>query len=204
VIGDEYQFILQRNEFTPAVTAQTIILPKPVLRVPTPGPGALLAFKSNSLFTFQWNEIPDAGIFDIHLVFHYSERSPETGNIYVPKSFDWVVTRNWLEREYKVDGREFYNTITTFIKPNIDADRIFESIDIVIWCGGKELGEFIKIIQANQFITSTQDIPSYTNLSEGIGIFSSRNFGSYTGFGLTDNTLDSLKDGSITGDLNFK
>ena len=69
---------------------------------------------------------------------------------------------------------------------------------------GQELGEFIKIAQANSGITATQDIPTYTNLSEGIGVFTSRNVANYTGFGLTDATLDSLKNGSITGHLNFQ
>lgn len=204
VIGDEYEFILQRNDHTPTVTANTIILGKPVLRVPNPSQGALLSFRPNNNFNFDWNDMPDAGIFDIHVTFHYSERSPETGNLYVPKSFVWVVQRNILESEHSVNGSEFYNTIKDRIEEDFDAERLFESIDITIWAGGKELYEFIKIIQANFNITSTQDIPTYTNLSEGLGIFSSRNFSTYTDFQLTDQTLDSLRDGSITGNLNFQ
>ena len=201
-IGEKYQFILTRNDHTNKVTAETIILPKPVLR--NPPPGSLCNFKPNSLFTFDWNPIADAGIFDLHVIFHYNEKSPETNNIFEPKSFDWVVVRNLTEDIYKVDGSEFYNSVAANIEEDINAVRRYDSLDIVIWCAGLELGEFIKITQANSGITATQDIPSYTNLSEGIGIFSSRNLSNYTGFQLTNASLDSLKNGSITGDLNFQ
>ncbi len=201
-IGEKYQFILTRNDHTDKVTAETIILPKPVLRVPSPG--SLCSFKQNSLFTFDWNPITDAGIFDLHAIFHYNEKTPGTNNIFQPKSFDWVVARNLTEDIYKVDGVEFYNAVAAHIEEDINATRRFDSLDIVVWCAGQELGEFIKIMQANSGITATQDIPSYTNLSEGIGIFTSRNLSNYTGFGLTNATLDSLNHGSITGHLNFQ
>ena len=205
VIGESYQFILDRGDGTAPITAETVILGKPVLR--NPSAGLNLAFKRNTLFTFMWNEMPDAGIFEIKMRFHYSERSPETGNVFVPKFFEWTVVKNLTVREYKMDGLDFYNTIKSNIDESIDATRRFESIDIIVWAGGKELAEFIKITNANTGITSTQDIPEYSNIEpegSGIGIFSSRNYSENTGFGLNTQTLDSLKEGSITRLLNFQ
>lgn len=202
VIGEKYQFILDRGDGTSLVTAETIILPKPVLR--NPPVGSLLSFKRGSLFTFMWNEMPDAGLFDLKVFFHYSERSPETGNMFVPKAFEWTVARNLPSREHKIDGVDFYNAVRANIKINSEATRRFDSLDIVVWAGGKELAEFIKITQANTGITSTQDIPSYTNMSEGIGLFSSRNVSFNTGFLLANPSLDSLKNGVITDPLNFQ
>ncbi len=202
VVGEAYQFILDRGDGSELVTAQTIILPKPVLR--NPNIGSLLSFKRNSLFTFLWNEMPDAGIFDLKLRFHYRERSPETGNVYVPKQIEWTVARNLSDREFKMDGIDFYNAIKAAIEEDFEATRLFDSLDIIVWAGGKELAEFIKLTQANTGITSTQDIPEYTNLSEGIGIFSSRNVSYNTGFELTSQTLDSLRNSSITNPLNFQ
>lgn len=202
VIGDDYQFILQRNDHTDPVTATTVIIGKPVLRVPLPG--SLISFKPKSTFTFMWNELQDAKIFDLHVKFHYSERSPETGNLYVPKAFTWVVDKNLLDREKKVDGAEFYSQVKANIDEDPNANRLFDSLDVIVWAGGKEIYEFIKIIQANTDITSTQDIPTYSNLSEGIGIFSSRNVSYYTGYQLTTQSLDSLRDGSVTKHLGFQ
>jgi hypothetical protein len=202
VVGDEYEFSLQRNGQTDPVTATTIILPPPVLR--NPPVGSLLSFKPNVTFLFMWNEIKDAGVFDVQMRFNYMEKSPETNNIYEPRSIKWTVAQGLEEREYKMDGAQFYNSIAAYIEEDPDATRLFESVDIIIWCGGKELEEYITILGANQGITSTQDIPEYSNLSEGRGIFTSRNFSDNMDFGLTNQSLDSLRNGSVTGDLNFQ
>src|SRR5688572_8853293 len=98
VVGEKYQFILERNDGSAPVTAETIILPKPVLRVPSAG--AMLGFKRGSQFKFMWNEMPDAGLFDLKMVFHYRERSPETNNLFVPKSFEWTIVRSLLDNDY--------------------------------------------------------------------------------------------------------
>jgi hypothetical protein len=202
MVGEEYEFSLQRNDQTDPVTAKTIILPSPVLR--NPPVGSLLSFKQNVDFYFNWNPIEDAGVFDLQMRFNYYERSPETGNINVLKSIQWTVAQGLVEREYYMDGAEFYNSINANIEEDPLATRLFESVDIIVWCGGKELEEYITILGANDGITSTQDIPLYTNLSEGRGIFTSRNVSDNMDFGLTNASLDSLKNGSITGDLNFE
>ncbi|MEO5905856.1 MAG: hypothetical protein ABIQ11_03980 [Saprospiraceae bacterium] len=202
VIGEEYEFILDRGDGTALVTAKTIILGKPVLR--NPPPKSNLSFRTNNQFLFIWNELPNAEIFDLKFRFHYTEKTPETNNQFIPKSVEWTVGRNITDEEFDINGSEFYNALVANIEEDFEAMRRFDSIDIVIWAGGKELNEFIKITQANTGITSTQDIPGYTNLSEGIGIFTSRNVSYYTGFGLVQQTLDSLRNGSITNDLNFQ
>lgn len=209
VVGDEYQFILKRDEQADLVTAETIILPAPVLR--NPSAGTNLLFKSNSDFTFSWTEIPDAGIYDLHMRFNYREKSPETGNLYIPLSVEWTVVQGIGEDpdvtatpKYLMNGGEFYNSVSANIDVDPDATRLFESIDIIVWCGGKELQAYQTITLANTGITSTQEIPEYTNLSEGKGIVTSRNFSDNMGFGLHNQSLDSLKNGSVTGDLNFQ
>jgi hypothetical protein len=201
-IGEKYELVLDRNDGSPTVTANTIVLPKPVLRNPVPG--ATVAFRRNTNFTFQWNEMPDAGVFDVLVDVHYRERSSETGGFYQPKTFEWVIARNLTDRETRIEGSEFYTAVKAAIDVDPDATRIFDSLNIVVWCAGKELATFIEIAQANSGLTSTQDIPTFTNLSEGVGIFSSRNVSVNTGFTLNDQTLDSLREGSITGDLNFQ
>lgn len=203
VPGESYEFTLDKGDGTALVKAQTIIIPKPVLR--TPSPGSLLVFKRNAMTHFNWNPIPQAFIFDLHLKFHYRERSPETGNIFVPKSVEWTVVKNWRDNDVNMEGTEFYNALKSNIEADIAATRLFDSIDVILWAGGKEMWEFIKITNANQgSITGTQDFPKYTNLSEGYGIFDSRNVTYQTGFSLNTQTLDSLRNSVITNDLNFQ
>ncbi|HQW02979.1 MAG TPA: hypothetical protein PLR30_10905, partial [Saprospiraceae bacterium] len=99
---------------------------------------------------------------------------------------------------------EFYNSVSANIDVDPDATRLFESIDIIVWCGGKEFQDYQTITLANTGLTSTQEIPEYTNLSEGKGIFTSRGVSYNMDFGLHNQSLDSLKNGSVTGDLNFQ
>ena len=202
VVGDEYKFSLVRNGIETPVTAETIILPSPVIR--NPSIGSSLLFKTNSTFNFDWTDIPDAGQFDIQMRFHYSEKSPETGNIYVPQTAEWTVVQGLVDSKYKMDGVEFYKSINGQIEDNSEATRLIGKVDIILWAGGQELEEYITIALANTGITSTQDFPEYTNLSEGKGIFTSRNFSDNMDYGLHNQTLDSLRSGSITGHLNFQ
>lgn len=203
VVGEKYEFGLQKGDGSATVVAQTIVLPKPVLRTPTPT--QTLPFLPRSSYKFDWNDIPDAGIFDLRLVFHYRERSDTTGSIFTPKSFVWTVENSIQGSDLTLpDGAEFFNAIKANIEEDFHKTRGFDSLDIVLWVGGTELEEFIKITKANDGLTSTQDIPKFTNLSEGFGIFTSRNVSYNTGFLLTDRSLDSLKNGSITKTLNFK
>ncbi len=202
VVGEKYQFSLVRQDGGAPVIAETIILQSPVLR--NPSPGSLLPFRSGNFYTFTWNEVPNAGIYDLKLEVHYRERNSNTGVQFVPKSVDWTVARSIPDREFRMDGSEFYNSLKAFIPQDISATRVFDSINIIVWCGGTELAEYIKITQANRGITSTQDFPGYTNMSEGLGIFTSRNVSRNTGFILTNQALDSLKNGSATKLLNFQ
>lgn len=202
VIGDEYQFSLVRNGIETPVTAETIIVPAPVIR--NPSLGSQLLFRTNSTFNFDWNDIPDAGLFDIQMRFHYREKSPETGNEFIPLSIEWTVAQGLIDSKYRMDGVEFYNSINANIEDNPQATRQIGVVDIILWSGGKELEEYITVALANTGITSTQDFPEYTNLSEGKGIFTSRNFSDNMDYGLHNQTLDSLRSGSITGHLNFQ
>lgn len=200
--GEEYQFILRRGDNTAPVTAETLILPQPVLR--NPDVDFLLGFKRNSLFLFSWNEIPEARIFEIHIRFHYHEKNAESGGFFIPKQVEWTVVKNLTTREYNMDGGDFYSAVRSNLEVDPTATRIFDSLDIIVWAGGKEMAEFIKITQANTGITGTQDIPQFTNLSEGLGLFSSRSKSTDTGFRITTLTLDSLRNSVTTKPLNFQ
>lgn len=205
VIGDEYEFSLVRSDIPEPVLGKTIILPPPVLR--NPSVGNLLSFRQNTTFTFRWDEIEDAGLYDLKMRFHFLEKNDTTAGQFIPRVIEWTLARNLTDREHRIDGAEFYNALKSRIKQDPFAERIFQGVDIVVWCGGQELAEFVKITQANTGITSTQEIPGYTNLTptgEAIGIFTSRNLSENTGFQLTNQSLDSLRNGSITGNLNFQ
>ncbi len=205
VVGETYELRVERGEGKELVTAQTIVLPPARLRNPVKG--ASLTFRNTSNTNFNWDPIEDVGIFDFQVRFHYRERSPATGNVYTPQYIEWTEAQNLTTDDYNMPGANFYNAVAAGIEEDPQATRLFDSLDVFIWCAGEELKEFIRITEANTGITSTQDFPTYSNLMPegvGYGIFTSRNLSRNTGFGLSQQSLDSLRNGSITGDLNFQ
>lgn len=202
VPGDEYQLILDRGGDLDPVTANTVIMSEPNLRAPAAGNG--LPFRRGANFNFSWDAVEEGGIYELQMRFHYLEKSESTGNVFMPKTASWIIDRNISGLRTEIDGLAFFQSLRNTIPDDPTAVRAFQTIEMVLWVAGQELQEFIRITEANTGITSTQDVPTYTNLSEGLGVFSSRNVLYEDGFTLTQIALDSLKDGVVTSHLNFQ
>ena len=104
----------------------------------------------------------------------------------------------------EIEGIEFYRLLASAIPVDASVLRLLTSIDIVIDAGGQELFQYINVGQANTGITSSQVVPVFTNLSDGLGVFSSRNQFVEEGFFVDSATRDLLRDGALTRDLNFQ
>ncbi len=122
--------------------------------------------------TMEWNKVPNGEIYQLDLRFNYSEENGENYNI---KSVLWsqpleeftggVITST-------IEGVKFFNFLEQSIETNEDVLRRFLSIDIIMTVGTPELNTYIKV---NEPITGiVQHRPPYTNIIDGIGLFSSR------------------------------
>ncbi|MEZ4958154.1 MAG: hypothetical protein R2825_31630, partial [Saprospiraceae bacterium] len=157
-----------------------------------------------------WSASDEAKIFDAKLVIHYAEYPKDNPSAVVEKSFDWVWakgrTYSVSVNEYKVIkmGEEFFESMAANIPNDPDMRRIFIDMDMEVVAGGEELERYINVALANSGITGSQELPSYSNLSEGQGIFSTISKLRSTGLLLTASTRDSLANGSITKQLNFQ
>ena len=161
-----------------------------------------------------------AVFYDLRLIFNYNEESINNPGVIENKSVAWLVEKE-LQRKTSSTGGGSFQTRTTFriddgrqfyefLAANIEADpnitRTFLGIDLQYDAGAVDLFNFINIGQANTGITSGQIIPSFTNLSnEAVGVFSSRiTTRSIESYGLRTEARDSLRDGVLTGPLNFQ
>ena len=168
-------------------------------------------FKYNSPVSITWRSDEDCAFFyDVKLLIHYEEQNPDNLNEFIEKELEWVVERN-LERidgnprtGIRLVGSDFYKFLQISIPNDQVLLRKFNSIDIIVDAGGEDLFEYINIGQANTGITSSQVIPSYTNLTNGVGVFSSRNRLITTDYNISGESRDSLRDGIYTKDLNFQ
>ncbi len=178
-----------------------------------------IRYGSELAFTLRSDE-QAAVFYDLRLIINYTEENINNPGSIENKTLVWLVeselprrtsssgggTTLQTQTTFRIeDGRQFYE----FLAANIDADpnisRSFLGVDLQYDAGAVDLFNFINIGQANTGITSGQIIPSFTNLSnDAVGLFSSRiTTRSTESYGLNTEARDSLRDGVLTGPLNF-
>ena len=101
-----------------------------------------------------------------------------------------------------MEGELFYNTIASLIPndPTVD-HRIFLGIDFLVSVANDEFHTYLALDEPISGVV--EDRPSYTNITNGYGIFASRYTKNIIGKRLSSAWLEELVDGNITGQLRF-
>ena len=149
-----------------------------------------------SISTITWDDSNDNGeIYQLDLVINYIENSEPKELVF---SQDLIDDK---ETKISIEGERFYNFLRQEIEKDNSKERYFIGIDLVMTVGSEELDTYIKV---NKPITGiVQERPDFTNINNGIGLFSSRYTKIRYGFPLTSSSIDFLK--SSDGlDRNFK
>lgn len=207
VQGDEYVLRINRGDDLPEITATTTIVSEFVFSSPAQPTDINIRYRT---FTLSWRKTPGAFFYDLKMVIRFLEEDPNNLGVFEEKSITWDIAEN-LEADTGgntfasgFNGEEFFRFLGAELDDNDGADRIFISLDFIVDAGGQELFDYINIGRANTGITSTQVIPTYTNISEGFGVFSSRYRVLQENFTLKSETRDSLANGIYTQDLGFQ
>lgn len=165
--------------------------------------------------TFGWKSNEKAAAFyEFYLVMHYDETDPENPSQMIPKETTWQVDDKIIRDEsnnnpvaqtyYTLSGSDFFKFFRDAFDPAPGITRKFKSFDLVVRCGSQEILNYLNAGQANSGLTGTLTVPTYTNLSEGYGLFASRYELKKQGFVIHKATRDSLRAGQYTYDLNFQ
>lgn len=208
--GDEVRFILNRGDDLPPVTSEIVML-NPIAPLQNQPPNPINFSTYERAINISFNPGPHAELFDIRWVVHYLENTPENPQQFESKQVTWVLESK-LEREegatnsvlYRVKSENFYLFLSGAIDPATDRVRKFEGIDIQITAVGEELANYLRVSSANLGITSSNQVPVYTNISEGRGLFTSRTDIVLPGYQLDSNSITLLKTGPLTQNLNFQ
>ncbi|MBK7410728.1 MAG: DUF4249 family protein [Saprospirales bacterium] len=206
--GDVVRFTLDRGEGLDKVTSECTVLDD---IVPQGGlaTGSKLDFPSDHDVTFRWRAGDEALIFDLMLRIHYEEKLAGDPNVHTYE-LEWNMAKGVTRSggsstiSTKVFGLQFYNFLAENIEARPDATRLLTSMDLVFKGGGEAVAEYISIALANTGITSAQEIPVYSNLSEGRGIFTSVVETTVPGLLLTADSENYLQNAEVTKDLNFQ
>ena len=206
---EEIRLVIERGDNKQPVTAETTVIGDVELLENLPREPINFG-GYNAELRIGWEVSPAARLFDLRLIIHYRESDPTQPSNLMAKELEFVLSQS-IEREdesirvnYFLRSGDFFQFLGTSL-PVLDAGfRLFDSIDIQLGAAGEEFLELTRIGQANLGITSANEIPIYTNLSEGRGIFSSKASAIRRGITLGPVSIDSLQNGIFTRDLGFQ
>ena len=170
----------------------------------------LRKFGPSTMVMLEWNGSPRARIYQVIARFQYRERDIN-GVITNKVTPDWQLgsvkttdaTATNVQR-IEFDPNDFYKYLRTVISndPNVLArESDSTSFQFVIYAGGEELNTYMEVNAPSTSLV--QEKPLYTNINNGIGLFSSR-FQRYSNrFILTNFTKDTLAKGQYSCNLQF-
>lgn len=155
----------------------------------------------------QWRPAENGKIYQCVMRFYYEEWNLNTPNDIDIQYVDWLIFNNYIESEYvfEFDGSAFLPYLASKLEADMNIQRkaLDAPLEFRFFVGANDLYEYIRVNGAQTGITSLQINPDYTNVVNGLGIFSSRYFKAKGGIQITQQSLDSLVCGSHTRELNF-
>lgn len=158
--------------------------------------------------TMEISSARDVKFYDFDIVFHYREIDEKSPGDSVQKELNWPVGRSLSASstggntpiKYKVTGESFFDYLALKLEPKEGVKRIAGNIDFEFRGGGQALFDYINVNTPS--IGIVQKIPEYTNIENGLGVFSSRSL-QVESLPLDQCTLAQLATGEKTGDLGF-
>lgn len=164
---------------------------------------------NNKVVSFQWtcNASSNLQAYQFELTFIYDEFLQSNPNNRVRKSFTnrYALIPNTDCQQnlirLPITKQEFYSSVANNLPIDQTKGREFIQIDISVYGAAKEFYDYLVINKPSSSVVPRAT--DYTNIPGGKGIFSSRSQLHMTGLKLNSITIDSLRGGQYTSELNF-
>jgi len=115
-----------------------------------------------------WDHFTNGKIYQVNISFDYSENGESKNLIWSQP----LVTSDGNVMNTLLEGEKFFAFLRNSIAKDDAKHRNFVNIDLIMTVGTSDLATYINV---NQPITGiVQERPQFTNINNGIGIFSSR------------------------------
>jgi hypothetical protein len=135
-------------------------------------------FHSTTTTAIRWVSAVNGKRYEAKLVFYYKELLPDNPDT-LYKTLTWDLgmlrssnTNGGENMEILINGEEFYTRLGGQMENILNVKRWAGPVDIFVSCGADELSTYIDVNAPSNSII--QEIPEYTNIENGFGIFSSR------------------------------
>lgn len=196
---DDYTIDIVADENTKITSITKLVEPAFLVK---PNSTAAIDFDDTQNIRYSWNDGDNSTIHSMKMTINIIE-SVNNGP-FSKKTLVWNVFSNIEGTRYEFAGKEFYSILAGQLTKATNTKRIIENIDVEFVSGGKSVLDYARVSQANLGITSSGEVPTYSNLSIGRGIYGSVAKVENKGLSLSRNTIDRLKNSELTKDLNFQ
>lgn len=183
--------------------AETLTIGKLSVIDPIPLPQRKISLNIGSNYISRWEPVENAGIYQVGVRLHYNET---TNGHTVEKFLDWPqgytnpsTNVEYLSRE--ISGARFMHILDDGLETLPGVVREVKSLDFIIMSGGLELKYYIESTAPSE--GALMEKPVYSNVNNGIGVFSSVARVDVTPLFLSSVSIDSIAYGQYTSDLGF-
>ncbi len=216
--GEKYKLIIQRTDGQQDVTATTTIPAPFVFSVPSPSNiPPKINFATDKSTSVKWRSDVNGAYFNLTLNVKYREEAAN-GTVLLRRTISWPAGKNiprdnivtnvggadFYTTNFDLEGNDFFQLMSDSLAPISDRFRYFDGCDIILEGGGAEIAEYLSTVQANSGITGSEILTTYTNLSEGFGIFTSKSTSRLINLKIEGQTVDQMNDNPLTKLLNFR
>lgn len=158
---------------------------------------------------FDWQQARAARIYQSYLRFYYVEINAFDASDSIRTWVDYKLSNvfgttldgSGQDISNNVKYEQFYRFLYNAIGPKENVKRFFRGMDVYVVAGADDLATYISVSQPAEGIV--QDKPLFTNVNNGIGIFSSIGKAEKLAMRLSGPSIDSLIKGIYTCDLMF-
>lgn len=200
-----YKLYIENKQTGRLITSQTPVVSKIFIGSPV---GSIPINFVEDPFVIKWLPAYFGKIYEVVVRFHYSEQSKSDPTQVAVKYVDWNLGQKIFNggnitspMQIDIGKDDFFVFLASQIPVNPDLKRLAGKVDFIFTAGADDFYTYYKI---NAFPTGlSQNIPDYTNITGGLGIFSSRYIQVLKDRDLDNNTLSELVNGVYTKDLNF-
>lgn len=199
--NDSVMLIIDRQNGLPLVTAKIKMIKDLVFSIPDTSQNIkVLSFVPDNIQSFAW-ATSDASLFSFDIIIHVQEKNTQTGAIAL-KSIKLPKLRDAPNKSVTFTNNDFYDALASQLTVDPNITRFLKDVSLDLRAGGPEIQSLNDLVSANTGVTASQEIPRYTNLSAGYGIFSSTH-SIVLAMNIDQKTLSEIRKNNSTRLLNF-
>lgn len=166
--------------------------------------------KSNSFLTIGYREGRNVKSYDMEIRFYYKETLISDTSVNEVKYINWVIFKNkttqslagYEQKISSIQGNIFYELLNGTIVPDPLISRKALYCDILYYGAGEDLYTYIQVNIPSLGIV--QKKPEYSNIANGLGIFSSRYITALRNIPISAEMKSTLKSSDYTKNLGFQ